>query len=559
VSAPVAKAHASAELQQRSKTEQRAAGALAGANPLWLRLATGAQAKLAVSRPDDPLERQADQIADRVLRMSTPRVQSACAASGAGAQCPDAPEDMSVQRQAGGMADAASRGRSSAQPNANPPAVSRTPVAVYRQETFDVELAPASPAELESARESGIDLPSVSGETWRALGGTPYPAILPGYSQEGDSCGAASLVSALVIWDREHWDATQPNNRVVSACNLVLIEIARNGEAAVRRWAERPAGPIRDICGTDRDCAEMGYGLVRDRFVNDLESMRDRARAPGAMFPEVDYQQLGLALYFLWDQTPGRGLSSTEIERIQRSLGLQTLDSGNVQSFDEIFTHSITTSLAADEFAQVLWIVRTGQQHAFLIGRLQSGGWILSDQGPSPAVEFRASSLADLRSAVRLSADSGQYWLFTGTTQQFIERVGTLPGWTGVKRLGPHTATPEAAHDIVAPDAFLGEVDAGWTTIGSTLNRRAFVAQVYSLAGAQAALPAGDEGGLIVELPRGVFTVYTTTSVSDANLSQTALDASDSSGGVLAGRSVLHAWLILSTSAGRRGTWFPVF
>jgi Domain of unknown function (DUF4157) len=103
MSAPAAKAHAPAEVQQRSKTEQRAAGALAGANPLWLRLATGAQAKLAVSSPDDPLERQADQVADRVMRMPAPQVQRACSGcAGGGAARDEGEEGIAVQRQAAG-------------------------------------------------------------------------------------------------------------------------------------------------------------------------------------------------------------------------------------------------------------------------------------------------------------------------------------------------------------------------------------------------------------------------------------------------------------------------
>jgi hypothetical protein len=42
------------------------------ANPLWQRLAVGIQLKLAVSAPDDPYEREADAVADRVMRMAEP-------------------------------------------------------------------------------------------------------------------------------------------------------------------------------------------------------------------------------------------------------------------------------------------------------------------------------------------------------------------------------------------------------------------------------------------------------------------------------------------------------
>lgn len=55
-------------------------------------LATGAiQAKLSISRPDDPLERQADRLADRVMRMPTPVAddpQACGCGSGASSPCP---------------------------------------------------------------------------------------------------------------------------------------------------------------------------------------------------------------------------------------------------------------------------------------------------------------------------------------------------------------------------------------------------------------------------------------------------------------------------------------
>jgi hypothetical protein len=491
----------------------------AATGSLWLRFATRAPASVPVSRPDDPAEREADRVAHAMVDAPPPR------------------------RARGDPA----------------PAISRAPIGLYRQEAVEVELEPASPAELERARELGIELPSVSGETWRALGGSPYATILPGYSQEGDSCGAASLVSALVIWDREHWDRTQPNSRIVDACNLTLGAFARHGRAAVERWASRPSREVRRICSGDEGCFQDAYDAVRTQLISDLERMRDAARAPGAASPEADYQRLGLALYFLWDENPGGGLSSSEIDRIHRTLGLYTGESGNVQSFDEIFTSPITTSLAPDEFAQVFWLISTGGQHAFLIGRLQDGQWFLSDQGPRPAFERTAATLPGLHSAVRSAADSGQYWLFTGTHLEYMRRGGLMPGYTGVQRLGRNTATGDAARNIVTANAFLGEIDAGWGTIGDRVTRRDYVTTAYALTDAQAALPGGGAGGLIVELPRGVFTVYTTSTVSDANVSQTALDEADSRDGVLARHTFLHTWLRLSTSSGRRGSWFQVY
>ena len=618
------------------------------------------QAKLSISRPGDPLEREADRTAETILGRpaeSTAQPVSACAAADhVQRRCAPCEEEETVQRQAissmGRAADvesienrpkqdeprvlpaSASKSASvvggagpaptgAAAPGVFVPTAGGRPLERSVQSWFEPRLgtdlasvrvhddaraagsarslqalaftagdhivfgagqyAPHTPGgrkllahelvhtvqQARSIGRSGPDRivqrqqpPTQAGTATAGVGGSPYSTLLPGYSQQGDTCGAAPLVTALMIWDREHWNAAEPNSRVVTACNLILADLARHGRDAVRRFAARPAPEVRRICGTDQSCVETAYNAVWSRFGSDLQRIRDSARRPGAVVPEADYQAMGLALYFLWREAGGggfAGLSSTEISRIQRSLGLETSASGNVQSFDELFSHSIVTNLQPDQFAQALWLVNTGGQHSFLIGRLQSGEWFLSDQGPSPPAEFRSATLASLRATVRAAAASGTYWLFTGTSVEFINRYGTLPGFTGVTRLGPQTAPEARAQAMVSPGARLGEVDAGVTTIGQMLTATSFVARRYSLTDAQAALPGGAGGGLIVELPSGVFSVYTTSSVSDANLGQTSLDVADSAGTLLVSRTFFHAWLILGTSSGRRGSWFRVY
>lgn len=393
-----------------------------------------------------------------------------------------------------------------------------------------------------------------------APSGSPYSAILPGYSQAGDTCGAASLVTALLIWDREHWNPAEPNSRVVTACNLILAELARSRDDAIKRWTSRPSPEVSKRCGGDRGCIEQAYTDLSTNFVAELQRIRAAGRAPGATISEGDYQRLGFALYFLWREGgAGAGLSSVEIERIQDGLGLKTMTSGNVQGFDDIFRDASLVGLQPDQFAQVFWFVRTGRQHAFLVGRLGTGEWFLSDQGPVPAAQFRASSLAALREAVRRAADSGSYWLFTGTMADYMHRFHVLPGWTGIKLLGPQAGTETKAEALVAPGTELGEVDAGPLTIGDTITSGAFLARRYSLSEAQAQLPAASGGGLIVEMPAGVFSLYATSAVTKANLGQTSLDAADSAGMLLARPTFVHAWLIPGTASGARGAWFQVY
>jgi hypothetical protein len=80
-------------------------------NPLWQRLATRVQAKLSVSAPDDPFEREADQVAQQVLRMPEPVVQRSCSACATGvspcSKCREE-ETLTIRRKtddSGAMAD----------------------------------------------------------------------------------------------------------------------------------------------------------------------------------------------------------------------------------------------------------------------------------------------------------------------------------------------------------------------------------------------------------------------------------------------------------------------
>lgn len=421
----------------------------------------------------------------------------------------------------------------------------------------DVDLAPASTEEAERLRAAGVNLPTVGAATWTAIGGSPYATLLPGYSQQGDTCGAASLVTALLIWDREHWDPAQPNSRAVEACELVMAALERHGSQAAEHWAA--AHPLAE-CAGDRQCSLQAWQSMRDTFLANLAAIRATARTPGGRVTEANYRQLGLALYFLWNQNTRPGLDSAAIFNIQRSLGLNTFISTNISSFDAIFSNSVVTGLGPDEMAQVFWITNRGQQHAFLVGRLQSGEWFLSDQGPAPAAEFRAPTLDQLRQAVSFAASSGAYWLYTGSTEEFIRRTGILPGYTGAQKLAGANSTHQAVENTVPPGAELCEIDAGWTTIGETVTRVGYVDRKDSLAAAQAALAPAAGGGLIVEMPAGVFIVYTTSAVSQANLDERGIDASDSAGMLLGGvHSFHHAWLILGNRLGIRRSWFQVY
>lgn len=96
------KAHESAKTRAQSVRADRKAEPAEKQQPnlLWQQLATRVQTKLSVSAPNDPYEREADQVADRVMRMPEPTVQRSCAscASGAGT-CPKCEEEKKQRAQ----------------------------------------------------------------------------------------------------------------------------------------------------------------------------------------------------------------------------------------------------------------------------------------------------------------------------------------------------------------------------------------------------------------------------------------------------------------------------
>jgi Domain of unknown function (DUF4157) len=78
---------------------------LVHANPIWQKLATHIQPKLAVSMPGDPCEQEADRVAERVLRMPEPVTQRAGAPGAAGqSSCPTCEQEPTLMRTSAGSA-----------------------------------------------------------------------------------------------------------------------------------------------------------------------------------------------------------------------------------------------------------------------------------------------------------------------------------------------------------------------------------------------------------------------------------------------------------------------
>jgi len=366
----------------------------------------------------------------------------------------------------------------------------------------------------------------------------------PGFSQGAyDSCGAASVVSALMIWDKQHNDPSAPNHMVVNACNILLTELSYRRTTIIAKFETVKAGK-----------GETLYNAAK----SDLTILRELARAPGAALTETNYQALANAMYLLYSsKLPG--MSSGDIHSLLSKLGLGGGATESSQSFDGLFDTAALKGLTKGQIAQVSWYARSGKpdaqgnvglvQHVFLIGRFESASWFFSDQGSSPPAELTAATLPALKWAISAASASGASNVFTGTPSMTI--IGTSPG---VRVLGDRDGVDKAAQ-VVAPGTFLAEVDAGVFTTGDRIYAWDFVTRKYDFAEARNALGGtGANGGLIVEMPKGVFSLYKTNLVSDDNLNVPGIDKDDSKDGLLARHPFFGAWLLLCSANACRAT-----
>lgn len=362
----------------------------------------------------------------------------------------------------------------------------------------------------------------------------------PGYSQGNyNTCGAASLISALMIWDREKKDPASPNDIVVNACNIILTHMDDNRNALIKGW---------------KDSGKDGEKLYELLFSKILTSIRDAARLPAAKISETEYQLLGRALVILFNNASSGGMGKADIFNLQKKLGLSGPQSAvQADSFDALFADPILQSLNAGQIARISWYVKNSQGqlildpiHVFLVGRFQKGTWFMSDQGMNPPTELEAGSLTDLKAAIMGEIGAGRSWIHTGTKPTVL----LPPPWTGVMLLGDRGGVEKQAENVIlVPGTFIAQVDATAICCGENLIAWDFIARHYSFSDAEAAFNSSGSGhgGLIIENPTGLFHVFKTSPLKDKdNLKATTIDEGDSTGGYLMNKNkYYHAWLKL--------------
>src|SRR5262245_1689800 len=147
---------------------------------------------------------------------------------------------------------------------------------------------------------------------------------MPGFSQAGDTCGAASLVTALFLWDIERGSGN--NAAVVHACDLVLTE---NDKAGVNTTA-----------------------------VTAVRTVRALAMTPGYALGQKEYESLALALALLYN---GRaGMSSDNIYALARAIGFRPFATGSGDTIGQVLASDAVKKLQPGEVGQLNWVLVSG-------------------------------------------------------------------------------------------------------------------------------------------------------------------------------------------------------
>jgi hypothetical protein len=395
------------------------------------------------------------------------------------------------------------------------------------------------------AVSAGLSQPDGGGHAAPAAIQRLTPVPTPDFAQRGDTCQPASMISALIVWDRERADPANPNANLVGVCEAALLYMDMHKPKLVGDWSAGGADGLKTF--TD------AWAMVT--------RARDDLRKPGSAPTESQYQDLGGLLSRFGDST----------EAILVKLGLKAPTSAAANNLADIFSSPALTGLTPGQTAQIEWYVNTTAvnastgavtpstgYHAFLIGLSKDNTWFLSDQANKPQpLKLEAASLPDLKKALEQAAATGKSWIVTNPAASRL-----LLTWTGVHVLAQQDYDAPFRR-LVPPGTFLAEVDAGPLYTGDRINAWDFLARYNSLNEAYSNFLVGfgsGHGGLVIEEPAGFFTLFKTSPVSDDNANETSIDASDSKDGLLGGtHTFTHAWLMLGTKMGRKMRPFGVY
>ena len=227
---------------------------------------------------------------------------------------------------------------------------------------------------------------------------------LPGFGQRGGSCAAASLITPLLVWDKETYDpAKSPNSRLRSLVQKMKMRLIEKKQTLQPRFEARKPGAYQSS-------------------IELLKSVDDLAKEDSFKIAEHDYQALGVLLMNLAQDTPSSGLNEAETQTARSIAGFSGATKP-VRMFDSFFdSTSDLQHLQAGQMAQIVWFMKPDQvstdplapppkldTHAFTVGRLTNGKWILNDQGYRKPLVLTGDDLALLKDAIVKASESGRW------------------------------------------------------------------------------------------------------------------------------------------------------
>lgn len=225
---------------------------------------------------------------------------------------------------------------------------------------------------------------------------------LPGYGQRGGTCAAASLITPALIWDREHYNPGDPNPRLR---NLVI---------KMKAYIEANKAILEPRFDT------LGKGRYRF-YIETLDLIIKESASDSFVVTASHYEALSFMVMFMSQEKVSSGLLDSEMQTARNALGYPEKTT-HVRFFDGLFTaDGDLAKMQPGQMAQVTWFVKADQPadplapppelptHAFTIGRMADGTWVLNDQGYKTPLCLSGPDLASLKDAMMDASDDGRW------------------------------------------------------------------------------------------------------------------------------------------------------
>jgi len=265
-----------------------------------------------------------------------------------------------------------------------------------------------------------------------APGGTPVAedeedqaacGTLPGFGQRGGSCAAASLITPVLVWDNESYGPEAPNRRLRSLLQRMKTFMRGHAQTLKPVFEARQAG-------------------LYEQNIELLDDISSEAESEAFKPSSDQYQALGLMLMIISQQDRTKaGMNDAEMQTARSTLAFTT-ETKPVRFFGDFFEGDLK-NMKPGQMAQITWFVKDSgprqtdplapkrplDTHAFTIGRLSNGTWILNDQGYAKPLCLTGPDLASLKDKM-VEASEQDRWAGVTDDHYHEPPSGIVTGYT---------------------------------------------------------------------------------------------------------------------------------